>query len=173
MGERKPLPAGVAQSQDLKGGGGADEGFKGAKTQGVTHLCRRSDGDPSQQGGYKEAVSAWEVLATPIHHANTTLQTPPPPSPGAVALPRSRRRRWLFIHAARNPPRKEAEKRRERRRSLSRPLTVLMTSAEDTGARPSWTSDITRSQREIKASTGENQEGLEEWGGVRFRSWSP
>lgn len=66
-------------------GGGADEGFKGAKTQGVTHLCRRNDGDPSQQGGYKEAVTAREVLATPIHHANTMLQTLPPPSPGAAA----------------------------------------------------------------------------------------
>lgn len=66
------------------GGGGADEGFKRAKTQGVTHLCRRNDGDPSQQGGYKEAVSAWEVLNTPIHHANTILQTPP--SSGAVGF---------------------------------------------------------------------------------------
>lgn len=63
--------------------GGADEGFKWAKTQGVTHLCRRNDGDPSQQGGYKEAVSAWEVLNTPIHHANTILQTPP--SSGAIS----------------------------------------------------------------------------------------
>lgn len=52
---------------------GTDERLKRAET----HLCRRKDGDPSQRGGYKEAVSAGEVLNAAIHHATTILQTPP------------------------------------------------------------------------------------------------